>query len=623
MRLKCYADIPIKSFNKTRQSHLTMSYIKKLFANQLYTFRYFYSYLRYRIFVKMGLSLTVGALDAVGLTMFIPLLQIVGNDQESTGTVDLGNLNFLISAIETLGISLNLVNVLILLTSFFILKGIALYINSMYEIKVREFFITTVRVNLAHLLSQMSYKIFVGSDVGRIQNTMTGEVTRISEAYRTYFETFQSIIMITLYMLLAFWIDSTFALLVSLGGIGTNYLFKRVFTATKRASAKLTRTTHKYQGLIIQYVSNFKYLKATNIINEFTRILKRSIFEISSNNKKIGKYHSFVAACREPVLIIVVSAVIFIKVSLIGGALSTIVVSLLFFYRALSHIVYMQSFYNQFLSLSGSLQNMHSFERELRESKEEYGVENINGTINEIALRNISFRYNDTPILNNISLNISKNETIAFVGESGSGKTTLLNVVTGLLPSSEGEIRFDGKILNDLNPSSYRNKIGYITQEPVIFNDTIYNNITLWSDKSPYHMERYHKIIRDTKLDMFIDSLPMKHDAQLGNNGINLSGGQKQRISIARELFKEIDILMLDEATSALDSETEKYIQHHIDMLKGKVTILIVAHRLSTIKNADRIVLMDNGKIIDIDSFDILRETSPRFKQMVDLQSVD
>src|SRR5690606_13348622 len=114
---------------------------------------------------------------------------------------------------------------------------------------------------------------------------------------------------------------------------------------------------------------------------------------------------------------------------------------------------------------------------ELKESKEEYGSENINGTIDEIALKNISFQYNDTPILNDISLNISKNETIAFVGESGSGKTTLLNVVTGLLPNSEGEVLVDGKKLNNLNPSSYRSKIGYITQEPVIFSDTIYNNI--------------------------------------------------------------------------------------------------------------------------------------------------
>src|SRR5690606_36899465 len=115
----------------------------------------------------------------------------------------------------------------------------------------------------------------------------------------------------------------------------------------------------------------------------FASILKRAIFEISSNHKKIGKYHSFVTACREPVLILVVSTVIFIKVSIIGGALSTIVVSLMFFYRALSQVVYMQSFYNQFLSLSGSLQNVYAFEQELKESKEEHGMDSASRTINE------------------------------------------------------------------------------------------------------------------------------------------------------------------------------------------------------------------------------------------------
>src|SRR5690606_3425999 len=124
---------------------------------------------------------------------------------------------------------------------------------------------------------------------------------------------------------------------------------------------------------------------------------------------------------------------IFIKVSVIGGAVSTIIVSLLFFYRALSHIVNMQAFYNRFLALSGSLQNMLAFESELKESKEEYGTEPFNNSINEIELRQVSFHYADTQILKDISLSICKNETIAFVGESGSGKTTLLNVITGLL----------------------------------------------------------------------------------------------------------------------------------------------------------------------------------------------
>ncbi len=600
-----------------------MKYINKIFANQLYTFRYFHSYLGYRLFVKMGLSLSVGALDAVGLTMFIPLLQIVGSNQEETASVDLGNLNFIISSIEYVGIELTLVNVLLLLVSFFLLKGAALFVNSMYEVKIRERFLSTVRIDLVQRLAAMSYKSFVSSDVGRIQSTMTGEVNKVSEAYKAYFGTIQAFIMISLYMILAFWIDTTFALLVSIGGIGTNFLFKHVFTATKRASGNLTQATHRYQGLVIQYVANFKYLKATNIISKFNEVSKRAILKISSNQRQIGKYGAYITACREPVLIAVVCAVIFIKVSIIGGTISTIVVSLLFFYRALSHIVNMQQFYNSFLSNSGSLRNMFAFERELKDNKEEHGTKHMDSSIDEIELKHVSFHYANTQILKDISLTISKNETVAFVGESGSGKTTLLNVITGLLPADDGTVLFDGKKVQDFTPSSYRDKIGYITQEPVIFNDTIYNNITLWADNSPHHIARFNRIIRDTKLETFINSLPDGCYTRLKNNGVNLSGGQRQRISIARELFKEINILVLDEATSALDSETEKYIQHHIDMLKGKVTILIVAHRLSTIKNADRIVLMDQGEVVNIDNFDMLRETSPRFKQMVELQSVN
>jgi subfamily B ATP-binding cassette protein MsbA len=164
--------------------------------------------------------------------------------------------------------------------------------------------------------------------------------------------------------------------------------------------------------------------------------------------------------------------------------------------------------------------------------------------------------------------------------------------------------------------------VGYITQDPVIFNDTVFNNISFWGAESEFNKKRFWTAVKQAAIFDFIDELPNKVQMVLGNNRVNLSGGQRRRISIARELFKEVEILILDEATSALDSETEKAIQRNIDDLKGDYTILIIAHRISTIKNADRIVVMKNGKISHINNFSDLIEESKYFRKLVELQEI-
>lgn len=230
--------------------------------------------------------------------------------------------------------------------------------------------------------------------------------------------------------------------------------------------------------------------------------------------------------------------------------------------------------------------------------------------------------YEDAKVLMDIDLRINKNETVAFVGESGSGKTSLVNIIAGLMPVDSGNMFIDGINRKELNIHTYQKRIGYITQDPVIFNDTIFNNVSLWAKPNEKNYKRFEEALNKAAINSFVEEQPNGGDTILGNDGVNLSGGQKQRISIARELYKNIDILIMDEATSALDSETERAIQESIDALKGNYTILMVAHRLSTIRNADRVVLMDKGKIEQIGAFDELVTTSPMFKKLVALQEL-
>ncbi|MAN87773.1 MAG: hypothetical protein CL555_13350 [Algoriphagus sp.] len=241
--------------------------------------------------------------------------------------------------------------------------------------------------------------------------------------------------------------------------------------------------------------------------------------------------------------------------------------------------------------------------------------------VTTLELADLSFAYpSGFKVLDKINISLDPLKTYAFVGESGSGKTTLVNLVIGLLSPSEGHIIVNGMERNKVDISTYRRKFGYITQESVIFNDTLFNNITLWSEKTPENIQLFQNAIKLANLQEFLEDLPEKEETFLGDNGILISGGQKQRVSIARELYKNVDVLIFDEATSALDSETERAIQANIDNLMGKFTIIIIAHRLSTIKKADCIYLMEKGKIKDSGSFQTLLGKSLKFKKMVELQ---
>lgn len=560
-------------------------------------------------------------LDALGLYMFLPLFQLV-NEEGSIDPSAMGKLSIIIESIQDLGISLTMGKIILVMLIFFILKAVVKYFGSIYLIALQQSFIRRIRLQLLNGLNQLNFEKFMIADTGRIQNTLSGEVDRISSAFTTYFGTLRNFLMAGVYLIFAFLINPGFAILVIVFGILSHFLFSLVYNRTRFTSRKLTAENNLFQGRIIQHVAHFKYLRSTGVIDKFSEKVKDSILSIENSRKRLGVLSSIGGAVVEPVVIVILVAVLYIQFNWLGGTLSTALVSLMFFFRAITSSIQLQAQWNTFLGVSGSLENIEDFFDMFQKNKTTDGEISFHKFQHEINIENLFFSYGKTPVLKDINLRISKNETIAFVGESGSGKTTLISLITGLLQPQQGSITIDGMALQEIKAKTFQKRIGYVSQDPVIFEDTLYNNICLWEPDNEQNQTHFRESIRKASLEEFINSLEDKENTLLGKNGINLSGGQKQRVSIARELFKEVDILILDEATSSLDSETEKVIQESIDALQGSYTILIVAHRLSTIKNADRIVFMDKGKIIDIDSFENLMEKQQRFKRMVELQEL-
>ncbi|MCB0409456.1 MAG: ABC transporter ATP-binding protein/permease [Flavobacteriales bacterium] len=560
------------------------------------------------------ISALVGVFDGLGLTMFIPMFESVA---KGVSNAQLGKLSFLSNFFQILGLEINLYTALLIMLFFFILKGISKYMQGYLTAKYQEYFTHKIRSASINALSNYKFEAFVTSDAGTIQNTLSVEVQRLVIAFVKYNRMLQNAMLLLAYLLMAFFANPEFAALVALGGLGTNIFFSKMYRKTKQYSLELVNANNSFQGLLIQMVAFFKYLKSTSSIYTYKKYLLARARIIEKMQFRIGFLEALATGIREPVIIAVVVSVILFSINVMGEPLGAILLSLVLFYRALTSVMSMQSEYNNFLALSGSLNQIDHFISELKDNAGIHGSIKFNGFKNSIEIRSLSFSYSSRSILNQISLKIKKNETIAIIGESGSGKTTLINVLSGILKPTEGSVLVDGENLSSFDLKSYQSKIGYITQEPIIFDDDIFNNVTFWGGRNDENITRCWKALEKANISNFVSQMPAQLDSRLGNNGINLSGGQRQRISIARELYKDVEILLMDEATSSLDSETEKTIQSNIDQLKGMYTIIIVAHRLSTIKNVDRVVLMSNGKIEQVGNYEYLLESSPVFERIV------
>src|SRR5690606_24106314 len=309
----------------------------------------------------------------VGLAMFLPLLQMIdGGEGSGEG---LGKLDFLVEGLTQMGIPLTVSAVLGVMVIFFALKGLMKFAEGVYNVYLQRYFIKKLRFANVDLLVRFSYKDFVMSDSGRIQNTISGEVERVLSAYRSYFGAMQGICLVLVYMVLALSVNAQFTLLVVAGGWLTNFIYSGIYQRTKAQSKKLTQSSHGFQGLLIQKVAFFKYLKATGMLEGYGAKLKSKILEIEQSQKKIGAMNALVNAIREPVIILIMVAVILIEIEWLGGSLGLIILSLLFFYRALTYLMSVQNYWNGFLANHGSLENMQEFMAELKSGKEQQGAQ--------------------------------------------------------------------------------------------------------------------------------------------------------------------------------------------------------------------------------------------------------
>jgi ABC-type multidrug transport system fused ATPase/permease subunit len=598
----------------------------KMFTPILDIFRYvriYQIYLGIRMYFIYVLGIMASVLEGIGILMLLPLLQSMDNG-ENFDKSDSGLNEFLYSLINFLGFSDSMRSILFLISLAFIFKGIMTFFANGLTATLMGQLLREIKINLFDLYSKMSYGYFCSKNTGDLINLINEQPTKALEAFRQLAWLGSHFLNTVVLMTLAFLMTYSFGLMALGFGVLILVLFLKMNSYVQnlsRISAQENGTLTKW---LIQSIHGFKYLISTNQMDQLKIYINRSISILTSTQIKSGVAGAFTQSVREPIAVVFIMLIVYVQLFIFNLRLEPILVSIVLFYRALNSTLAVQSAFQTTFQNIGSMELVHEEFLNQKKHQIKNGDQMIESFKKEILLNNVSFNYeNSLDGINGISIKIPSKSTIAIVGKSGSGKTTLVDLITLTHENQNGAILIDGVSTNYINKSSWRNQIGYVSQDTIIFDDTIANNITMWKDDANKGniKDKIRRVAQQANILDFIDSLEAGLDTVVGDRGILLSGGQKQRIFIARELFRNPNILILDEATSALDSESEKNIQDSIESLKGKITVIIIAHRLSTIKKVDNIYLLDKGKIIEKGSYeDLKNDNNSKFNEIVELQ---
>ena len=460
---------------------------------------------------------------------------------------------------------------------------------------------------------------------GEITNRITTDADSLSFAFGHLLNVISSLIasvVVIFYIFINSWIVGVEILIF----VGILFLIiKKYNLLLQKAHKERKEQQDQFTSLVTESIRGIREIKTLGIKNHLLDDMKtiiKSIFEKSSNEINTRKKFNLTTKTLKAFLEVGVFITCVILLYYKEISLTFFIAMTYYVYRYMWLIENINTLTQTYQKLVVSLSRVNEILENRLYEDETFGDKEIEPKKGILEFKNVTFGYpNEKITLKNFNLKIEPNKKIAIVGKSGQGKSTLFNLITRIFDPMEGEILLDGTNIKSLSEESLRNNISIIRQEPFIFNRTIKENFKLIDKKIP--LATIRKYAKMAYLDDYIMSLPKKYDTLLGESGVNLSGGQKQRLSIARTLAKQSKIILFDEATSALDNESQQYIKKSIDNLVKSHTVVIVAHRLSTIMDADIIHIVDKGQIVASGTHEELLQKNNIYKNLYNTESLN
>ena len=593
------------------------------FGDLLHYLKIYRRYIGRRIYLVFGLTVAVALTQGFGITLLLPLLRA----SQSDGTEDMSWAEATLHELLTwMGIADYLPGILAFIALVFVAKGGLQFLKGGYVGYLQSQLLKELKTRLFDAYSRMTYRYYIRQNAGHFINVINQQVNRFFQSFTSFTGFFSKIVTTGSYF--AFAIAWRFALMAFGVGIGLLFLFKYLNAYVRRLSRERSAEMSTLNKLLVQSLQAFKYIVGTNQTAHLRSGVVDSVERLTGYILRQRIAGSFTSAIKEPVSVLLIVGLIALQVMAFDGAIAPIFVALLLFHRGMQSMMTVQSRWQVTMDKIGAVEMVTDEFDAVYEHEEQDGKRELRTLQQGIAFDDVHFAYNpdDGDVLHDINIEVPVNRTVALVGESGAGKSTLVDLLTLMLKPRTGTVEIDGVPHDEVDLASWRDQIGYVSQETVVFDDTVANNIHLWQgnvDEDPALRERMIHAAERAHADHFIRKLPNGYQTVVGDRGVRLSGGQRQRLFVARELFKQPNLLLLDEATSDLDTASEQHIQNSIDALKGEVTVVTIAHRLSTVKNADRVYVLDEGRVIEAGTYHELRAREDgEFREMVEMQSL-
>lgn len=514
---------------------------------------------------------------------------------------------------------------LVLLTGF---KCLTAWLANYFMVPIRTGVLRDLRAQLYKKVVSLPIGFFTEERKGDVMSRMTNDVNEVEASIMSTLDMlFKDPIMILVYLITLFTISWQLTLFVLILLPIAGFLIGRIGRSLKRASTKGQEQNAEILTQIDETLGGLRVVKAFNAEGKLTHRFLNLINATRATFNRINRRYYLAHPVSEFFGTALIAILLWFGGTLILGDNSSIDAATFIYY-----LVIFYSIINPAKDLSkatyGIRRGMASLERidkilntesNIRISEDPKQISDFQSVI---RYEDVSFSYQaDRPVLQHINLDIHKGQTIALVGQSGSGKTTMADLLPRFYDTTAGRITVDGIDIRDLKTFDLRALMGNVNQEAILFNDTFYNNITFGVESAT--MEQVRQAARIANADDFIMATPDQYQTTIGDRGSRLSGGQRQRISIARAILKNPPILILDEATSALDTESEKLVQEALENLMKDRTTIVVAHRLSTIRNADLICVLHEGQIVERGTHDELLARNGYYRRLIEMQQAN
>lgn len=536
-------------------------------------------------------------------------------------------LNYKITMLtEENGLKWALLFVISIIISTAFLKNITNYFASYHVTRLRTGVLRDIREKLYNKIIHLPVSYYSERRKGDVMARMLGDINEVQNSFFQILELVVREPLTILFSIITMFVISAKLTLFVIAFIPiSGIIISRVGKNLKAKSVKAQQENGIFISILDETLAGLKVVKSYNAENSFTEKFNSSINRLLRLSNSIGNKNNLASPLSEFLGIVTIATLLWFGAQLVVEEKSLSSATFIT-YIALAYTILTpakaisKASYQVKTGLAAAERVFTLMEQENNIVNTENAVEKT--SFNEkIALENINFRYENENVLKNFSLEIPKGKTIALVGQSGSGKSTIANLLTRFYDVNEGEVKIDDINIKNIQLKSLRDMMGLVTQDSILFNDTIKGNISL--GKPDATDDEIIEALKIANAYEFVKDLPNGIHTNVGDSGNKLSGGQKQRLSIARAVLKNPPIMILDEATSALDTESERLVQQALENMMQNRTSIVIAHRLSTIQKADRIVVMQKGEIVEQGTHDELLAKNGMYARLVSMQSFE